>query len=264
MNIYLHELRSYRKSTLVWIVSIVAATALFMAMFTVFSRSSEDILGIFKGFPDAVLKAFGMDPETMASLPGFYSFILTYLVLCGAVQAMNLGISALGREASGKTADFLLTKPVTRARVITAKLLAVLTLLVITGAFFSLAATVAAFSVSAGFDCGRFLMMTATFFYLQILFASLGFLVSVLVPKIKSVLPVSLSTVFGFYIVGMVGAALGDDRIYWLTPFKYFDPAYIAQNAAYQAKYAVVAAAVFALCVAAGYIVYGRKDIHAA
>src|SRR5664280_1199480 len=128
MNIYFHELRSYRKNTIIWIVSLGAATALFMSMFTIFSEGSADLVNLFKGFPDTVLKAFGMpDVSMLFTLPGFYSFILGFLVLCGSIQAMNLGISSLGREATGKTADFLLTKPVSRTRVITAKLLAVLT-----------------------------------------------------------------------------------------------------------------------------------------
>ncbi|MCX6563042.1 MAG: ABC transporter permease subunit [Candidatus Aminicenantes bacterium] len=264
MNIYFHELRSYRKNTIIWVLSVGAATVMFLSMFTIYYESAGELVRLFQAFPDAILKAFGMDVAKIATLPGFYSFILGFLVLCGAIQAMNLGISALGREATGKTADFLLTKPVTRTQVITAKLLAVLTHLAVSSAVFLLVASASAFSVSAGgFDYGTFLMMTLSFFYVQLIFAALGFLVSVIVPKIKSVLPVSLSTVFGFYIVGMVGAALNDDRIYYLSPFKYFDPAYIAQYSAYQPQYAAVGAAVVILAVAAGYLIYKNKDIHA-
>ena len=265
MNIYLHELRSYRKSTIIWILSAGIATALFMSMFTIFSEGSADLVNLFSGFPKEILKAFGMpDISKFFTLPGFYSFILGFLVLCGAIQAMNLGISSLGREATGKTADFLLTKPITRTRVITAKLLAVLTCLAISSAIFLAVATVSAFSVSpGGFDYGTFLLMTLSFFYLQLIFAALGFIVSVLVTKIESVLPVSLSTVFGFYIIGSVVAALDDERIYYLTPFKYFDPVYIVQNSAYQLKYIIISVAIIMLAVAAGIIVYKRKDIHA-
>jgi ABC-2 type transport system permease protein len=265
MNIYFHELRSYRKSTIVWVASLSAATALFMSMFSLFRAGSQDLVNLFSGFPQEILRAFGMpDLTKFFTLPGFYSFILGFLVLCGAIQAMNLGLSSLGREATGKTADFLLTKPVTRAHVLSSKLLAVLTYLALSSAVFLLVATVCAYWVSGGgFDYGTFLLMSLSFFYVQLIFAALGFIVSVLVPKIKSVLPVSLSTVFGFYIVSAVGAALNDDRIYYFTPFKYFDPTDIVMNSAYQPKYVILSAAIVVACVAAGFILYKKKDIHA-
>lgn len=265
MNIYFHELRSYRKNTIIWIVSLGVATALFMSMFTIFTAGTGDLVKLFGGFPKEVLKAFGIPEVTkLFTLPGFYSFILGFLVLCGAIQAMNLGISSLGREATGKTADFLLTKPVTHARVVTAKLLAVLTCLAVSSAVFLLIATVSAYAVSPeGFDYYTFLLMTLSFFYVQVIFAALGFIVSVLIPKIKSVLPVSLSTVFGFYIIGSVGAALGDDRIYYLTPFKYFDPTDIVLNSAYQLKFIIISVAIVVVAVAAGTVTYKKKDIHA-
>jgi ABC-2 type transport system permease protein len=265
MNIYFHELRSYRKNTVIWVLAVGAATVLFMSMFSIFREGSADLVNLFKGFPDAVLKAFGMpDIQKLFSLPGFYSFILGFLVLCGAIQAMNLGISSLGRETSGKTADFLLTKPVTRARVVAVKLLAVFTYLVVSSIAFLLVATASAYAVSPdGFDYGTFLLMSLSFLYVQLIFAALGFLVSVIVPKIKSVLPVSLSTVFGFYIIGSVAAALNDVRIYYLTPFKYFDPVDIVQHSAYQLKYVIISVVVIVVAVAAGYLVYKKKDIHA-
>ncbi len=265
MNMYLHELRTYRKNTLLWAVSLGAATALFMAMYTVFAKDAPLITELLKGFSDAVKKAFGMTPEVMTSLNGFYSFVLGFIVLCGAVQAMNLGISVLAREATGKTADFLLTKPVTRAEVLTAKLLAVLTHLAATSALILLVASVSAFAVEpGGFDFGTFLLMSLTFFWVQLIFAALGFVTAAVVPKIRSVLPVALSVVFAFYIAGMAGAALGDGRLYYLSPFKYFDLVYVAQNASYELSYAVVAAAVVVAAVAAGYIVFTRRDVHAA
>lgn len=265
MNIYLQELRAYRKNTILWIVSLGVATAAFVAMYAVFTVDAEAMVELMKGFPDIVLKAFGMLPETMISINGFYSFVLGFLVLCGAIQAMSLGISVLAKETTGKTADFLLTKPVTRVQVLTAKLLAVLTHLAASSACFMLVATVTAFSVDTrGFDYSAFMLMSLTFFWVQLIFAALGFVTAAVVPKIRSVLPVSLSAVFAFYIVGMAGAALEDDKLYYLSPFKYFDPVHIAQYSSYELSYAMVAMAVVIAAVAAGYVIFTRRDVHAA
>jgi ABC-2 type transport system permease protein len=96
------------------------------------------------------------------------------------------------------------------------------------------------------------------------IFAALGFIVAVIVPKIKSVLPVSLSIVFSFYIIGIVAATLDLKELYYLSPFKYFDSMYILQHMQYEASYVIVAASFIVASVVAGYIVYSRKDIKAA
>ena len=69
-----------------------------------------------KDYPEPVRKALGLSVDSISSILGFYSYIFLYITLCGAIQAMNLGTSIISKEVSEKTADFLLTKPVTRHR----------------------------------------------------------------------------------------------------------------------------------------------------
>ncbi|NLI21270.1 MAG: ABC transporter permease subunit [Clostridiales bacterium] len=265
MSIFLHELRFYRRNTAIWTASLCAGTALLFSMFPAFAGNTQALEDVLRNYPDVVQKAFGLSPETIGTVPGFYSFIVTFLMLCGAVQAISLGISVLSKEIAGKTADFLLTRPLTRGRVLTAKLLAVLCCVAATSAV-SIGATFAmAFSVKdAAFDLGPFVLMALSFFWVQLIFLALGFLIGAAAPKIRSVLPISLSTVFGLFIVGMVAAALDQKDLYYLSPFKYFDTVGILQTSAYQTSFVVTAAAVTALAVCAGYAVYGRRDIQAA
>ena len=127
MNIYLHELRFYRKNTLLWIVSLCVGALFLFWMFPAFAGNAATISELLQNYPEIIQKAFGLSLDKISTVPGFYSFIITFLMLCGAVQSISLGISVLTKETTGKTADFLLTKPLTRGRVLTAKLLATLT-----------------------------------------------------------------------------------------------------------------------------------------
>ena len=265
MNIYLHELRFYRKNTLLWIISICAGTLFLFWMFPAFAGNAAAISEILQNYPDVIQRAFGLSMDKISTVPGFFSFIVSFLMLCGAVQAIALGISVLAKETTGKTADFLLTKPLARSRILTSKLLATLTCVTVTSAVFIGAASAfaAAFS-SAAFDYLPFLLMSLAFYFIQVIFLSLGFLIGAVVPKIRAVLPVSLSTVFGFFILGMVAAAMNLNDLYYLTPFKYFDTVSILETSAYQLSFAVTGAAVVALAVFAGYSVYIRRDVHAA
>ena len=265
MNIYLHELRSYRKNTLLWIAGLGAGALFMFWMFPTFAQNIAPLQQMLANFPPVVQAAFGLSVERIGSVTGFYSFVVTFLMLCGAVQAMNLGVSVMTKEQTGKTADFLLTKPRARGGVAAAKLLAAFTCVAATSAVYIGVTTGMAAAVSAEpVEYGPFLLMSLAFFFVQVIFLAMGFFTGAVWPKIRSVLPVSLSTVFGFYIVGMVAAALEREDLYYLSPFKYFDTVHILMKSSYQPSFLVTGAAVTALCVLAGMIVFVRRDVHAA
>lgn len=262
VNIYRQELRAHLKNTLIWVVSLCAALVLFFAIFPAFASAADDMVKLMEGFPKEVQNSFGVPIKLIPTVNGYYSFILTYLVLCGAIQAMHLGLAVLGKEAAGKTADFLLTKPVTRTQALTAKLLAAFTLLAATSAVYLAAAFASAQAVSSGFAMEPFVLLSLSFFFVQLIFLALGFLVAAIAPKIRSMLPVALGTAFGFFILGMVAAALEEQKLYYFTPFKYFEAAYILTNAAYEPVYLVIGASFVVLAILAAFLVYRKKDIH--
>jgi ABC-2 type transport system permease protein len=187
------------------------------------------------------------------------------VVLTGAVQAMNLGTSLISKEDAGKTADFLLTKPVTRARVLTAKLLAALASLGITDFFYLIAAGVSARAASTEpFSMKVFMMISLTLFFVQLMFLALGILVSVILPKIKSVIAVSLPVVFAFFIIGVIGSILDNEASRYVTPFKYYDPVYIVKHGAYEGRFIVIEIIFIIAAVSASYVIFAKKDIRAA
>jgi len=264
MNMFLHELNSYRKSTIIWTISLSAIAIMFLAMFPGFTTSAADVKKLFEGYPLALRNAIGLSLDTITTLLGFYSFTLLYITLCGAIQAMNLGTSIISKEAREKTADFLLTKPVSRIQIMTAKLLAALTSLVITDViYFGFASIMASITSSNAFSMKIFIMISATLFFIQLIFLAIGVLISVIFPKIKSVLPVSLGTVFAFFFISMFGAAIGDNNLRYLTPFKYFDSAYIIKNGNYETSFIILEIVIIIIAIISSYIIYSKKDINA-
>jgi ABC-2 type transport system permease protein len=131
MNIYLHELKVYRKSTIIWTISLLAVVGLFLSMFPAFAKDAEEFSKLLEGYPEAVRKAIGIELGHFFTTLGFYSYAFTFISLCGAIQAMNYGTGVISKEIREKTADFLLTKPVTRIRIMISKFLAVLTSIII-------------------------------------------------------------------------------------------------------------------------------------
>lgn len=263
MNIYVYELRTLRKSTSIWGASIVGLTALMLSMYPTFVADAEQFMQLLSSLPTEVLQAFGVQLESLFSIIGYYSYIFTYIVLCGAIQAMNLGLSFLSKETREKTADFLLAKPITRMQIVTAKLCAAITSLLITQVVYLISSIlIVSFITSEEYDRGIFLLILISFSIIQCIFFAIGCLLSVILPKIKSVLPVSLAIVFGFYIIGLFSASIVDDGLRAFTPFKYFEPSSMIKNGSYESTYLLLSLSIIVIAVALSYYIYQKKDIH--
>ncbi len=262
LTMYRHELKQYGRITIIWIVSLITVAALYMALWPSMASQVAALQKILASYPKALLAALGVGSGAFASFAGFYSIIMAYMMLATSIQAMNLGTGIVAKEEHSHTAEFLLAKPINRAQVLTAKLLAALTVLVITNIFF-MASMWAEIAILGNITIAgkTFILMTLTLFFVQLFFLGLGFLVSVTAPKIRSVLSISLSTVFVFYIIGIFDSIIGSAAVRYLTPFKFFDNQYIIKNGAYELGYIALEFVFLAAVIIAAYYFYQKRDI---
>lgn len=264
MNIYLYELKSLKKSTAIWTLSMITLAALYFSVFPAIAKDASGFKALMSGYPESVRAMLGISLDNIASPLGYYSMFFSFISLCGAVQAMNFGISILSKESRERTADFLLVKPVSRSTIVTSKLLAAFTMLIITNAVYIASAFVVATIVkNADFSIWLFLMLNITMFFIQLIFLSIGMFVSVFFRKLKTVLPVSLGVVFGLYIGGALLVTEQDDAVRFLSPFKYFDLQYILNNSGFEIAYLITGALVIISAITVSYVIYTKKDIHA-
>lgn len=263
MNIFLHELKECRKSIIIWACSMTLLAVMYIFIFKGLGSDIESFKAFLNNMPDVMKEVFNIYIDSISTLEGFYSFVFSFVVLCGAIQAMNLGTAIVSKEVRDRTADFLMTKPVSRIYIMTSKLMAVFSALVITNIIYQMLTILAAVAVVNSFNLKTFFMISLTLFFVQLIFMALGILVSVLASKIKSVISVSLSTVFGFYILGSLGSFLGEERVRYLSPFRYFDTGYIIEHAAYETSFVVVSIVFTIIAIVGSYLVYIKKDVHA-
>lgn len=264
MNMYLHELRSLRRTTVIWTCAMIAIALVYLSLYPAIYRDGAHFRDMLAGYPASIRAMLGVTLDSITSVLGFYSMIIAFVVLCGGIQAMNLGMSILSEETRERTADFLLVKPVSRAAIVTAKMLAALTVFLITDVTYYAAAAIIAFAVrQSSYSAGLFFMMNLTLLFVQLIFFAIGAVVSVFFDRLRSVLPVSLGTVFGCYVIGALIAASKDDWARFISPFRYFDYPSIISTARYEMPYLATGAAIVIVSIFACYYVYARKDIHA-
>ncbi|MBI2798464.1 ABC transporter permease subunit [Candidatus Saccharibacteria bacterium] len=262
MNVFWQELKFYRRSVAIWIVALGSVATLFMSEYGPVSAQVDSFRQIVSHYPKALLAAINFRFEIFYSIYGFFGYILTFIWLAGSIQAMNLGVSIVSKEVTAKTADFLLSKPTSRAHLLSEKFAAAFCLIVITNVFFTATSLIAAKLLSStGFSIKLFILLAMSLFFIQLFFLVLGFLFGAVLPKVKSVIAVSLPTVFVFFVISSFGGFLDKPQLYYLTPFKYFDPVYIFQHGNYEYKYLLWLAVFVAVWLIISYTIFTKKDI---
>ena len=264
-NIYLHEFRIRLKSVLVWSLATTGLILFFFSLFTVFIDQAELMKELLKRYPPQLLEAFGMTKMDVSSVLGFYSLVFLFVQLCLAIQASNYGFGLVSIEESELTADFLLSKPVSRYQILTSKLLAAISSLTVTNLVVWAASLIAItlFREGHDYDFGLLILMLLSIVILQVSFLSLGLVISLLVKRVRSVTPFALGLGFGAYVLNAFGGMLGDVPIELLTPFKHLDAALMVQSGGYDLPLVILNISISIIAVAASYWLYNRRDIHA-
>jgi len=234
-------------------------------MYPAFTKDVEATHRIMANLPVAVRAALDISLQNFFTIYGFFSYLLTFAALAGAVQAMNLGVGVISKEESGKTADFLLTKPISRTKIFASKIASIFSVILFTNVVFDLVSYVTARLMSeGGFDNRIFGLILLTFFLIQLLFLALGLLLSLLIPKIKSSIAVTLPAVFLFFVIGMLGSIIGNENVRYICPFKFFESNYIIDRGALELKYLLIEMIVVIIATILSYLIFIRKDIRAA
>jgi ABC-2 type transport system permease protein len=264
-TIYRHEFLARLKSVIIWSIAVTAIQTLFFSIFPGFAEEAAVINEIWAKFPPELQAAFGIDRLNFATVLGFYAFLLIFVQLCLAIQAGNYGFGLVSVEESELTADFLMSKPVSRAQILNAKLLAALSSIGLTTlvAWAATLLSIAIWSDGHEYDSGILLLLMLSLPVFQVFFLGVGLGISLIVKRVRSVTPYSLGLAFGSYVLSAFSGMLGDVKLEYITPFKHWDPAYIVSNAAYNAPLVLLNVTVTVVFVAVGYWLYLRRDIPA-
>lgn len=262
MNIYIFELRAQLKSFFIWTISILVVYLLFMSgLFNVLMDSRNTVEKAIEGFPPAFAAAFGVHVEKFFTFGGFYGFIFSYIALFGAIMAVSVSVSVFSREKRSKCVDFLLSKPVSRARIFISKLLAVLTVLLVMNILFVLISVIT-FSSSGteGTAPGRLLWASCALFFTQLVFVAIGMVFAVFARKVRSVSSVATAFGFGGFILSALHGLLEKEYIRFIAPLKYFETPSVFETGGYEVKYVVTAVIVVIACAGLSYFGFTKND----
>ena len=263
MTLYQHELKMNRVSFVIWLVGVLAMSAGCIFLFPLIDESMADMADAFASM-GGFSAAFGMDKLPITTLEGFFGTeIGTIFALGSGMFAALLGISALSKEESSHTAEFLHTLTLGRCGIVTGKLLAILTYIalfdVIAFGVFTGSAALIGESLDmkslVGYVCAQFIAQTEL--------ASVCLALSAL--SRKSSLGVGLGTALVLYVLDIIARITEQaDFLRYVTPFSFSNATDVFVNkGAIETVPLCIGLAVTVCSIVAAYAVYRRRDIAA-
>jgi ABC-2 type transport system permease protein len=263
INIYRQEFKMSLRSVITWSVSVAALILVFVSLFSSFAEDAALLNEMMTKFPEELLAAFGMTGVDLSTVLGFFSLAFLFVQICLAIQAANYGFSLVSVEEREWTADFLLSKPVGRAQILTSKLLAALTGLALTDliVWISSFLFIELFRGAATYSTRPLVLLLLSVVPFQLFFLAVGLVVSLLVKRIRSVTPYAMGLGFGMYVLSAFGDMLGEVALEKVTPFKHFDPSYIVQHAAWDLPLVLITVSAIVISLVGSYVLYARRDI---
>ena len=260
MTLYIHEMRRGRVGLIIW-----TAVIAFMLGVTVFiyPQMASQMDEVSKTFADmgAFSSAFGMDRLNFGELGDYFCVECgNTLGLGGAMFAALLGTAALAKEEREHTAEFLFTHPISRVGAMLSKLAALASKIVLLNAGVAAVSALSIVAIGETVNVRTVALVLTANLILQLEIAAISFCVSAFVSRGTGAIGIGIA--FAFYFVNIISNISEDLKfLKYITPYAYSDGAEIKTAGALDAKYLAVGGAIAAVCVAAAFVRYRRKDL---
>lgn len=260
MTIFKHELRQGKTALLIWTAAIAFLLMVCVLIFPEM-RGDMDAAGDLFASMGSFTAAFGMDRLNFGTLTGFYAVECgNILGLGGAFFASLAGVSMLSKEEKENTAEFLLTHPVSRVRVVTEKLAALLTEITAMNLAILALSLLSMRLIKESIPWKEIMLLHGAYFLLQLELAGVCFGLSAFLHRGSAGVGIGLAA--AMYFLNLIANMTEHAKFLKLiTPFGYCDGADLIAAGRLNAGYTAVGMLFTCVGIAAAYWKYGGKDI---
>lgn len=261
MTLVKHELKQGKILFMIWTAAIGFLLVICVFLFPEMKGQMESVNDVFASM-GSFTEAFGMDRLNFGSLVGFYAVECgNVLGLGGAFYAALCAAGILSKEEKDKTAEFLLTHPVSRKRIITEKLVAVLLQITAMNIIIYAVAVGSIAAVGEEIPLKEISLLHFAYYLLQIELAGICFGISAFLRKGSAGAGLGIAAMM--YFLNLI-ANIADvaELLKYITPFGYCDGADIVTNGRLDGGMVAIGAGIGIGGIMIAYLKYTKKDIH--
>ena len=261
MTLVKHELRQGKASFWIWTASVGFLFATCIFLFPEMKGQMDSVSDMFASM-GSFTEAFGMDRLNFGTLIGFYAVECgNVLGLGGAFYASLCAVGILSKEEKDKTAEFLLTHPVSRKRIVTEKLIAVLIQLTAMNIIIYALALGSMAAIGESIPLKEISLLHLAYYLLQLELAGICFGVSAFLRKGSAGAGLGIAAMM--YFLNLI-ANIADvaEFLKYITPFGYCEGADIVSNGSLDSALVAVGIVLGIGGIIIAYLKYTKKDIH--
>ena len=262
MNLYLFELKSSRKSLIIWIFSILGIFIFSMSMFPSFSANAGAVDEMLANFSPEMLKALGMDIIDFSKPMDYLAYMFQYILVAVGALGILSGGTIIAKEEADRTIEFLYARPVGRYYIALSKIAATLTNMFITAACFYISTILTMKFITTTVDYGAIFNISLALLLFMLLFTSIGLILGHFFVKSSKRLPVGLGLLFFMYFISIMADVSEQFKVFkYFTPFKYFSGIDLIYNG-FSSLYLLITGLIIIICVITTAILYQNKDLN--
>lgn len=263
MNIFIVEMKAYRKSLIIWTFGIIFMVGAGMGKFVALSTSGQSMNELLAGMPKSMLAMIGIGTLDLSKASGYYGVLFLYLVLMATIHAAMLGADIISKEERDKTAEFLLVKPISRNKVITSKLLAG----AVNISIFNMVTLVSSIVIVGKYSKGEsvtadILILMVGMLILQLMFMFIGAAVAAVCKNPKAATSISTSVILITFILSIaidINSKLGNLK--YLTPYKYYEAKNLMNGYGLQWSFVILSIIIISVMICITYVFYKKRDL---
>lgn len=262
MTLFFHELRRDRIKLIVWTAAIAFMLCISIALYPQITSQMNEMGDMFAQM-GSFTKAFNMDKVNFGEFNGYFAVECgNVLGLGGAFFAALLGVSSLAKEERERTAEFLLTHPISRTSVVAQKLAAVAAEVIILNAVVAGSAFAAGAAIRQFVDAKLYFELFSAYTAMQLEIACIMFGLSAFLRG--NGIGIALGAAFVLYFLSIIAnLSDGAEFLRFITPFSYADGTFIVSCGSIEVKYLIPGVVYTLTGIAAAFIRYNSKDIRA-
>jgi ABC-2 type transport system permease protein len=267
-NIYFKELKRNRIAFLVWSITIVVLISWGMFFYPVIMKDDvvKQMTALFENpFMKGMMAAFGADLEKFSDILGFYAtYHGMYFMMLAGMYSMMTASRIISKEEHERTADFLLTRPVTRIEVIASKILAWTTYILMLNGVMTLVAFIELeiLKKEQAYSLKAFLVMSCYSFLGTFFFGALGLFLSLLIKRGRNISSIMIGIVLGSYFVDAVTKITRQTMmIGFISPFRFVDHDVLRAGYGFEWWRLFYLVGLSAIFIGSSIMIYKKKDI---
>ena len=261
MNILKHEIKTEKLPLIIWSLSIGLLVAACVLMYPSMQSQMDDVNDIFSSM-GSFTSAFGMDKLNFGTLKGFYAVEGgNMLGIGGAFFAGIIGVSSLMKEERNHTAEFLLTHPLSRVRIITEKLLSTFALVIILNLIVLLCSICSILMIGEKIFWTELLLFHLAYLLMQFEIVGICFGISAFVNR--GGLGIGIGVAGLMYLLNIIANISEDAKVLkYISAFSYTEGADIINEKQINISYLLPGILFMLIGIILAYIRYTKKDIN--